>query len=303
MKSKNNKASNNKTPKNNKLSNNSKLSNNNKLPINNKISKNLSNKDNITTKTLQKTELQKETEKHIKKIAENRQKNKEKAAMADISFPVFIATLLADFAAAFNPEGAKDAIATGDLVGQITKDVLEGIKHGDLHELNKHLKQPKFKKEIEEAKAGLQDIIKGAKTEGKILMHDGEVILGDVATVSEDVADEYGAFVGEVERILGPIGLDLEKLERMGCDEILGLMEISAACAEIMSFQKSAEVAMSDATKFANKANNMANQANAITQIVTGGGKIKKKNHKTKKKKYETKKKKYKKNKTKKKKH
>jgi len=280
---------------------------NNKPPKNNEPPKKITHKQIKDEPKKSKTELQKETEKHIKKIVENRQKNKEKTAMADISFPVFIATLLADFAAAFNPEGAKDAIATGDLVGQITKDVLEGIKHGDLHELNKHLKQPKFKKEIEEAKAGLQDIIKGAKTEGKILMHDGKVIIGDVATISEDVADEYGAFAGEVERILGPIGLDLEKLERMGCDEILGLMEISAACAEIMSFQKSAEVAMSDANKFANKAsnmankaNNMANQANAITQIATGGGKIKKKNHKTKKKKYKTKKKKYRKNKTKK---
>ena len=241
----------------------------------------------------QKSNLKQGTHNIIEKAYAKKKLRKEQhEANKQMSFIALLGKFFIDIAAIIDPKAAKEADATGDVFRELTKDILDGIKHGDLHELNTHLKQPKFKKEFKEAKAGLKNVIKGAKMEAKMIRDDTIAAVGD-----------YGAMIDEVEDILTPLGLNVEKLERMGCDEVLGILEVSAACAEIMSFQKSAEVAMNDAekaikhspiAKMASKANKIANKANNITRLTYSGGHIKK---------MKTKKKKYKKNKTKKKKH
>ena len=212
---------------------------------------------------------------HKKRKIKEEQKKQAIAPSVLKSFADFATSILGVVG---DEKGAEEAKAMGDIVEEITKDLL----FGDLKHLRDHLKDPKFNKRVKDAVGGIKNVVKGIKIIEKKAIDAGLEAIHDTEAIVE-----------EVDSLLEPLGIDLDKLERMGCDEILGLLEVSAVCAELMSFKEAGEKAIADGEKAINKLENspmgkmaqkgmdIADKANALT---SGGGKRKTKKYKKKKK-------------------
>ena len=159
-----------------------------------------------------------------------------------------------------SPNDAKEAKETGKAV----EDMLTFLISDNKEQLKKHLHSAEFKQELEAAKKGIKNTLNGIKEAKKLALETGTEFLHDTEALGE-LAEE----------VLEPLGIDITKLESAACDEILGILEVSALCVEMMAMQKSAEVAFDKVEEGVNKYNKMSNKVSKLTSGIQRGGKKK----------------------------
>jgi len=185
----------------------------------------------------------------IQKVQETHRKTKNLNSGVSLPPTTLLAAIRVGAAAAASPwigkKGADDARETGKFV----EDILKYLLNDNFVQLKKHLSSPEFRVEVGAARKGIKKTMEGIKEARKLALEAGTEFIHDTESLGK-LTDE----------LLAPLGIDFTKLESAACDEILGILEISAFCVEIMAVQKSAELAANKVEQGFDRMNNVAAQ-------------------------------------------